>query len=156
MSTQSATQGAGTDSRAARAHSSLFPYALALLAATALVHLIIVLADNRITLLTTLPLIVVALGYAGYLIGFGRALGRVRYGRLVAHAFTYAAVNTGYLLHAYVLIASASPAIQGDGPIALDPGWLGATFGMAGFWGLGLLAHALAALREHGFEAARA
>lgn len=145
----------GAASRTARAHSSLFPYALCLLVANAVVQLIIALADNRITVLTTLPLVVIAIGYAVYLIVFGRSLGRVRYGRLVAHALTYAMVNTGYLLHAYILVASASPAIQGDGHLALDAGWLGATLGMAGFWGIGLLAHGLAALRERGFEATR-
>lgn len=155
MTASSASPQAGISSRAARAHSSLFPYALALLAATALVHLIIALTGNRITVLTTLPLILVALGYAAYLVIYGRSLGRVRYGRLVAHALTYAIVNTGYLLHAYVLIASASPAIQGDGHLVLDAGWFGATFGMAGFWGLGLIAHGLAALHERGFEAPR-
>lgn len=142
-------------SPAVRAHASLFPYALCVLAASAVVHLIIVLAGNRITVATTLPLVVVALGYAIYLVAFGRSLGRVRYGRLVAHALTYALVNTGYLLHAYVLIATAAPAIQGDGYLPLDAGWFGATFGMAGFWGIGLIAHGLAALHERGFEAPR-
>lgn len=155
MTTPSASPPTATASRATRAHSSLFPYALALLAANALVHLIIVLASNRINVLTTLPLVVVAIGYAIYLVAFGRSLGRLRYGRLVAHALTYAMVNTGYLLHAYVLIASASPAIQGDGYLALDAGWFGATLGMAGFWGIGLITHGLAALHERGFEASR-
>lgn len=154
-SASSASPSTEAASRAARAHSSLFPYALCLLAATVAVHLIIVLAGNRITVLTTLPLVVVALGYAIYLVVYGRSLGRVRYGRLVAHALTYAIVNTGYLLHAYVLIASSAPAVQGDAYLALDAGWFGATFGMAGFWGLGLIAHALAALGERGFEAPR-
>lgn len=156
MTTSSASLPAERPSRTDRAHATLFPYALAVLVATMCVHLIIVLANNRITLLTTLPLLVIALGYAVYLMTYGRALGRVRYGRLVAHALTYAIVNTGYLLHAYVLIASASPAIQGDGHLALNAGWFGATFGMAGFWGIGLISHGLAALRERGFEARRA
>lgn len=156
MTASSASPRAGIPSSAARAHSSLLPYALAVLVATAVVHLLIVLAGNRITVLTTLPLVVIALGYAIYLVTYGRSLGRVRYGRLVAHALTYAIVTTGYLLHAYALIASAAPAIQGDGYLALDAGWFGATFGMAGFWGLGLIAHGLAALRERGFEAPRA
>ncbi|MGO2774746.1 MAG: hypothetical protein ACTIB2_15215 [Brachybacterium tyrofermentans] len=156
MTASSASPRAGIPSSASRAHASLFLYALAVLVATAVVHLLIVLAGNRITVLTTLPLVVIALGYAIYLVTYGRSLGRVRYGRLVAHALTYAIVTTGYLLHAYVLIASAAPAVQGDGYLALDAGWFGATFGMAGFWGLGLIAHGLAALRERGFEAPRA
>ncbi|GAA1487132.1 hypothetical protein [Brachybacterium fresconis] len=155
LSGPSSSPPPGAASRTVRAHASLFPYALSILAATVIVHLIIVLAGNHITVLTTLPLVVVAIGYAVYLIVFGRALGRVRYGRLVAHALTYAMVNTGYLLHAYILVASASPAIQGDDHLALDAGWFGASLGMAGFWGIGLICHGLAALRERGFEASR-
>lgn len=155
MTTASASPPAGAASPTARAHASLFPYALSLLAASAVVQLLIVLGGHRITVLTTLPLLAIAIAYAVYLVIYGRSLGRVRYGRLAAHALTYAIVNTGYLLHAYVLIASASPAIQGDGHLALDAGWLGATLGMAGFWGIGLIAHGLAALHERGFEAPR-
>jgi len=157
MTTASAPASPPADaaSRSARAHASLRPYALCLLGANAVLHLVIVLADNRITVLTTLPLVVIAIGYAVYLIVFGRSLGRVRYGRLVAHALTYATVNTGYLLHTYLLVASAAPAVQGDGHLALDAGWFGASLGMAGFWGIGLLTHALAALHERGFESSR-
>ncbi|MGO2557439.1 hypothetical protein [Brachybacterium sp.] len=155
MTTVPASPPPGAASRTVRAHATLLPYALCLLGATAVVHLLIVLDGNRITVLTTLPLAVIAIGYAVYLLLVGRPLGRVRYGRLVAHALTYAMVNTGYLLHAYILIASASPAIQGDGHLALDAGWFGATFGMAGFWGLGLIAHGIAALGERGFEGPR-
>lgn len=155
MTAHTAADGADRPVRTTTAHSTLFPYALALVVANAVVHLIIVLAGNQITVLTTLPLVVVALGYAGYLLRFGRALGQVRYGRLVAHALTYATVNTGYLLHAYVLISAGVPAIQGDGHLMIDPGWFGACFGMAGFWGIGLIAHALAAVHERGFEGKR-
>src|SRR5699024_6617663 len=85
MTTASAPASPPADaaSRSARAHASLRPYALCLLGANAVLHLVIVLADNRITVLTTLPLVVIAIGYAVYLIVFGRSLGRVRYGRLV-------------------------------------------------------------------------
>lgn len=143
-------------SRAVRAHTSLLPYVLALIGATAVLHLLITLSDNRITVLTTLPLVVIALGYAIYLVTLGRPLGQVRYGHLVAHALTYAVVNVGYLLHAFVLIASDSPAVRGDGHFALEAGWFGATFGMAAFWGIGLILHGLGALLDRGFEAPRA
>ncbi|WP_394216140.1 hypothetical protein [Brachybacterium vulturis] len=155
MTTTPASPPTGAASRAARAHASLLPFALCLLGANGVVHVIIVLGDNRLTVLTTLPLVAVAIGYAVYLLTVGRPLGQVRYGRLVAHALTYAAVNTGYLLHAYVLIMMGSPAIQGEGHLALEPTWFGATFGMAGFWGLGLIAHALGALADRGFEGPR-
>src|SRR5699024_5288362 len=52
----SASPPAGSISRAARAHASLLPYALCLVGANAVLHLVIVLAGNRITVLTTLPL----------------------------------------------------------------------------------------------------
>lgn len=143
-------------SPAVRAHASLLPYVLVLLGSTAVLHLIIVLAGNRITVLTTLPLVVIALGYAIYLVTAGRSLGQVRYGRLVAHALSYAVINVGYLLHAFLLISFGSPAIRGDDYLALDAGWFGATFGMATFWGIGLILHGLGALLDRGFEAPRA
>lgn len=155
MTTHPAPTSSEPASRAARAHATLLPYALSVIAASAVVQLIILLAGNRITVLTTLPLLALAIGYAVYLIVNGRSLGRVRYGRLVAHALTYGAVNTGYLLHAYILVTIGSPAVQGDGHLALEAGWFGATFGMAGFWGIGLLAHAIGALADRGFEAPR-
>lgn len=150
--TSAATDAA---SPAARAHATLLPFGLSMVGANVLVHVIIALAGNRITVLTTLPLVAVALGYAVYLIVHGRSLGRVRYGRLVAHALTFASVTTGYVLHAYVLLSIGSPAIEGEGHLALDGGWFGAVLGMTAFWGLGLLAHALGALADRGFEAPR-
>lgn len=140
---------------AARAHASLLPFALTLLGANIVLHLLIVLAGNRITLLTTLPLLAIAVGFAVYLLTRGRSLGRVRYGRFVAHALGYAIINVGYLLHAYVLVATGSPAIAGTGT-PLDPAWLGATFAMAGIWGLGLILHGIGAVLDRGFETARA
>lgn len=141
---------------AASAHRTLLPYALTIIAASAAVQVLIALTGNRITVFSTVVLAVVALGYAVYLMTIGRRLSRVRYGLLAAHAISYAAINTGYLLHAYVLIALRSPAIAGDGPLAIDPLWLGATYGMAGFWGIGLLIHGLGAILSRGFEQGRA
>lgn len=144
----------------ARARRSLVPYTVAIIVASGLLQVVIALRGNRIDLVSALLLAVIALGYAIYLLTAGKELGQVRYGRLVAHAVTYVVVNTGFLLHAYVLIAVGSPAINGAGApghgIALDPNWLGATLGMASFWGLGLLMHALGALASRGFESARA
>lgn len=139
-----------------RAHGSLLPYALTFLAANIVIQLVIVATGNRITLLSTSLLGLAALGYAIYLLTIGRVLGRVRYARLVAHAFSYVVVNVGFGLHAYILFAVGSPAIQGDGYLPMDPHWFGATFGMASFWGIGLILHGLGALLDRGFEARRA
>lgn len=145
---------AGSSSGAARARSSLLPYTLALLGANLLLHLVIVLGGNRITVLTTLPLVAIALGAALYLATRGRGLGRVRYGRFVAHALLYATVNVGYLLHAWVLVALGAPLFSGE-PSAPDDAWPGAVLAMASFWGLGLILHGLGVVLDRGFEAPR-
>ncbi|MDN6302911.1 MAG: hypothetical protein L0J57_07680, partial [Brachybacterium sp.] len=90
MSAQTAAAEPGSSSDTDRAHASLLPYTLALLSANLVLHLVIVLGDHRITVLTTLPLVAIALGAAIYLATRGRGLGRVRYGRFVAHALLYA------------------------------------------------------------------
>lgn len=143
-------------SPAAAAHRTLLPYALTLIAASAILQTVIAVTGNRISLLSMILLAVIALGYATYLLTIGRRLSRVRYGLFAAHAISYAAINVGYLLHAYLLIALRSPTIAGDGGLAIDTTWFGATFGMAGFWGLGLLIHGLGAVLSRGFEQARA
>lgn len=141
---------------AAAAHRTLLPYALTLVAASAILHVVIAATGNRISLLSMILLALIALGYAAYLLTIGRRLSRVRYGLFAAHAISYAAINVGFLLHAYLLIALRSPAIASDGDLAIDETWFGSTFGMAGFWGLGLLIHGIGAVLSRGFEQARA
>lgn len=154
MSAQTAPAAAGSSSGADRAHASLLPYALALLGANLVLHLVIVLGGNQITVLTTLPLVAIAIGAVIYLATRGRGLGRVRYGRFVAHALLYATVNVGYLLHAWVLVALGAPLFSAD-PSAPADAWPGATLTMASFWGLGLILHGLGAVLDRGFEAPR-
>lgn len=154
MTAQPAAASPHAPSETARSHASLLPYSLSLIGAVMVLHLLIVLADHRITVLTTLPLVAIAIAYAAYLLTRGRALGRVRYGRFVAHALAYAIINVGYLLHAYVLIAVGSPAITGHGA-AVDGPWLGAALAMPAFWGLGLILHGIGAVLDRGFEAPR-
>ncbi len=154
MPDQTTAAGTGSSSGIARAHASLLPYALALLGANLVLHLVIVLGDNRLTVLTTLPLVAIALGAAIYLATRGRGLGRVRYGRFVAHALLYATVNVGYLLHAWVLVMLGAPVLSG-GPSAPGGAWAGAVLAMASCWGLGLVLHGLGAVLDRGFEAPR-
>ncbi|MBB5832691.1 hypothetical protein [Brachybacterium aquaticum] len=147
-----ARAAAATDDLVARAHRSLLPLALGLIAANLVLHLVIALAGNRITVLTTLPLVVIALGVAAYLATRGRALGRLRYGRLVAHVLCFLTVTAGYQLHLTVLaVLGAAPPSDGT----LDP-WLGPALVMPALWGLGLLMHAVGAVLDRGFEAPRA
>ncbi len=134
------------------ARALILPFALTMLGLVVAVHVILVVRDNRIGVLETLPLVVVAGYYAFFLITRGSELRQIRFGRLVAHATAYVIVNVGYLLHAYVLIVVNSPAIRGDSHFLLDEGWFGATFSMATFWGLGLLVHAIASIAGRGWE----
>ena len=100
---------------------------------------------------------VIAIAYAIFLFWIGRDLGRVRFGKVAAHAVTFAAVNGGFLLHFFVLAAVDSPAIAGPGGagFVMDPGWFGAAVAMPAFWSLGLAAHVMGATLGRGFEAAR-
>lgn len=131
-------------------------YALSAIAASAVLQLVLVAAGNTIGWLAVVLTVAIAVGYAIFLWRSGGALGRVRFGRLTAHAVVFAAVNGGYLLHFYVLAATGSPAVAGPGDgFVMDPGWFGAAIGMPAFWSLGLLAHALGAIAGRGFEASR-
>lgn len=148
-------QRAADGSPTSRAHRSLLPYFLWLIATNTVLHLAIALTGNAIGWTAAIGTVVIALSYYLYLATIGRGLGHVRYGRLVAHAVTYAAVTGGFLLHAYVLFAIGAPAIR-DAATGLDPGWAGATLAMGGFWMIGLLVHAFGAMMDRGFEGKRA
>lgn len=143
-----------TASDTARAHRTLLPFFGAMVGGSALIQLAIALTGNRIGLLAGILTAVLGVGFALYLWRFSPTLGRVRYGVLVAHVCAYVAVNVGFGLHAYLLIAVGSSAILPADPMTpIDPGWLGATLAMSSFWGLGLLLHLFGALMGRGFEA---
>lgn len=140
-------------SHAHRAHRTLGPLLAVMVGLNLALHLVIAATGNRIGVLSGLLLAVIALAYAAYLLTLGRALGRVRYGSLVAHVIVYVTVNVGFLLHATVLLALRAPAIQGDALSPIAPGWIGATYVMASVWGIGLLSHLMGAVMSRGFEA---
>jgi hypothetical protein len=140
------------DTEAMNVRTLILPFALTLLGLVTAVQVVIVIDDNRVRLLSTLSLAVVAVFYACFFAMRGSRLRQVRFGMLVAHATAYAIVNVSYLLHGAVLIMVNSPAIRGDSYFLLDPGWFGVTFGMATGWGIGLVIHALASIANRGWE----
>ena len=99
-----------------------------------------------------LGLVVIALYYLWYHYTSRDLLAKVRFCRLVAHLIGFLIVNISYHLHAFILMIQNSPAIRGDGQFPINPGWFGVLFGMATFWGIGLLIHMIASIANRGFE----
>lgn len=154
MTNSSAT--AATDAEATtsglNANRLLTPYLVTLTVLMLANQVIIALAGNRITVWTTLPLVGVAGYYLWFTVVRRHRLRMVRFAPLVAHAGTFAIVNTAYHLHFFVLAVLLSPAIRGDAAFPLDDRWFGVTFGMATFWGVGLVIHTIAAAAQRGYE----
>ena len=134
------------------ARSLLLPYVLGLTLLCALLQLYIVIDGNRIGVVAQLLTAGVALYYAAFMFTRRRRLGQVRFARLVAHATTYAVVNTSFQPHAAILGFVGSEALRDQGYLPVDSGWFGPTFAMAGFWGVGLTIHAIASIAQRGFE----
>ncbi|MEZ5380937.1 MAG: hypothetical protein R2754_03975 [Microthrixaceae bacterium] len=134
------------------ARSLLLPYVLGLTLLCALLQLVIVIDGNRIGMMSTLLSAGVALYYAAFIYTRRKPLGQVRFARLVAHATTYAVVNTSFQLHAAILGMAGSEVLRGHDYLPVDSGWFGPTFAMAGFWGIGLTIHAIASIAQRGFE----
>ena len=134
------------------ARSLLLPYVLGLTLLCALLQLYIVIDGNRIGVVAQLLTAGVALYYAAFMFTRRRRLGQVRFARLVAHATTYAVVNTSFQLHAAILGFVGSEALRDQGYLPVDSGWFGPTFAMAGFWGVGLTIHAIASIAQRDFE----
>lgn len=134
----------------------LAPFALAMVGANVVMQVAIALTGQAIGWLAGVTTGLIALGYAGFLMRYGSDLGKVRYGQLTAHAITFAAVNTGFGLHFFLLAMAGGSAINasGDG-FVMDGGWFGAAVAMPALWGVGLVLHALGAVAGRGFEAAR-
>lgn len=133
-------------------------FAAAVIAASAALQLILAATGSNIGPLAVALTVAIGVGYAAFLVRTGRDLGRVRFGKVAAHAVTFAAVNGGYLIHLFVLASLGSPAVEGpamaDG-FVMDPGWFGAAIAMPAFWSIGLAAHVLGAALGRGFEARR-
>ena len=108
-------------------------------------HLLIVLQDHKITILTALALTVVAIAYYLQTYRSRIVFRRVRHGSFLAHLSGYVIVVGSFYLHPGYLLASN----QRD---LIDANWYGPLFGMGIFWGLGLATHAAGTLLTKGFE----
>lgn len=144
--------------RLAGATTSLQRYALAVVAASTLMQIVLAAAGSSIGVLAVALTTIIALGYAGFLLHDRGQLGKVRFGLLAAHVVTFAAVVGGFLVHFFVLAVTGDPAVTAstsDGVFVMDPRWFGVVVGMPTFWLFGLLLHSLGSILGRGFEAPR-
>lgn len=107
--------------------------------------LILVGTDPRLT--TYFGVGILAALYAGFLIQKRTALPRIRFGRYVAHAMTYAIVNVPIFLGALAAVKFNWESTSSDALFQVTVG-----LSMAGFWGIGLILHTFGAIMSRGFE----
>lgn len=119
----------------------------AMLVGVAVVHGLIAVQGQRITLLSQLALGVVALGYLAFFSTHYLELRRSRFALLSAHAIGYVIVNSSYWIHAGYLWTSG----QGG---RIDSAWYGSLLGMSICWGAGLAFHAWHTTHRDGFDGA--
>lgn len=131
---------------------TLLPYVLTVLGLVVLTQVVIALDGGRVGLPAAIAVGVIALVYAWYLLTRGAELRRLRFGPYVAHAATFVIVVTAFHLHLFVRAVLADDAVAGTPHFPLDEGWFGAVVAMTAFWGLGLLAHTVAAIGMRGYE----
>ncbi|NYF99397.1 hypothetical protein [Janibacter cremeus] len=147
-----------TTERLAGTTTSLQHYALAVIAASLAMQLVLAACGHAVGILAGVLTALIALGYAGFLLRNRDRLGKVRFGLLAAHVVTFAAVVGGYLGHFFLLAVSGNAAVAAPSAgedFVMDPGWFGVVVGMPTFWLMGLLAHSLGAILGRGFEAPR-
>lgn len=144
-----------SSSKAVNARTLLLPYALSLLVAMALVQAVIALTGGGITLLAAGLTAVVAVGIAVWLWRSYRALSRVRFGVVIAHAIAFVTVTTSFTLHACIRAFVLGGGADGFRAVAHDllaTAWFGATLVMSAVWGLMLLLHLIGAVLGRGWE----
>lgn len=140
----------------ATARTSLLPFLGVMVALNTVYQLAIALTGHQVGIGAALGLLVIALTMAVYQRTAGRALGSLRFGRLVAHTLVYVTVNLGFHLHAAWLIATDDAGVEGASGIPVPADWVGPLVVMPTVWGIGLLLHALGSLLDRGFETPRA
>lgn len=133
--------------------SILLPYTLVLIALCVVIQLIVAIRGSSIDGVSQALLTVVA-AYCAWFSwrGGGTRLKHIRFGELVYHGVNYVVVNTSFHVHAAVLAFQNSDALGGSRDFPIDSGWFGVTIGMAGFWGIGFLMHAVASIAKRGYE----
>jgi heme/copper-type cytochrome/quinol oxidase subunit 4 len=104
-----------------------------------------VFAGNRIELVSTLILAVVAIYYWIFSYTHAKQMRLRAYSRYFTHVLAYLLVNGSYWIHAALLVVSQKQGL-------LDGQWASALFGMSIFWGFGLLAHTLGTFLSRGYE----
>lgn len=124
----------------------LVQYAALVLLGVLVVHgYTALLAESRITVLTMVLLLVVAV-YALVFTARNRTSLRIRaYGGLVVHLITFALVVGSFWVHAALLLLAGQRE-------SLNAGWSGPLLSMSVLWGIGLAVHAWGALRTRGYD----
>ena len=146
-----------SDQQLTKARQVILPYTLTLLAMSLVTQLLITVTGNEIGLLAGVCTAIMALLYAAFLLMFHRPLARVRFGYLVTHMVTYAAVVVPYTMHFFItqLIEASQAQSQTDidavSRLLYSTGWFGVVIAMPACWGVGL--HMLGALPSRGYEA---
>lgn len=130
----------------------LMPLAVGMVGLCLGMQAVIAARGSEIDLLALALVGTVVLFYFGFLVWRRDELPKVRFGSLAAHAVAYVVVTGSFQLHAWSLAMANSDVLWGDGDLPIDGGWLGITFGMAGFWAIGFAAHAVASISQRGFE----
>jgi hypothetical protein len=134
------------------ARSLLLGYVIGLTFLCMLVQVFIVIDGNRISGVSQGMTAGVALYYAAFMFSRRHQLGQVRFGRLVAHATTYAVVNASFQIHAFILGVTGSEVLRGQEYLPVDSGLVRADVRDGRFWGIGLTIHAIASIAQRGFE----
>lgn len=134
------------------ARSVLLPYFLGLIGLCTILQLVLLGIGSEIGLFALIATIGIAVYYASFLYLKRQSLSQVRFAQFVAHAITFGVVAGSFQLHAAIVTLAGSGVILGTDEFAMEPGWFGVTLAMAGFWAVGLTAHAVAAIAQRGFE----
>lgn len=135
--------------------SLLLPYALGLIIAMTIVHVVIAVTGGRVTVLAGALTAVVALGIVVWLRRNRKQLRRVRFGVVIAHTLAYVTVTTSFTLHLVIRVIALGSGGDASGAIGatlLGGSWFGATLVMSALWGLGLLIHLIGTVLGRGWE----
>lgn len=103
------------------------------------------LAESRITVMTMLLLVGVAIYALVFYLRHRPSLRMRAYAGLFVHVLTYLIVNGSFWIHAAILVLSGRREV-------LASGWSGPLIAMSVLWGIGLAAHTFGALMSKGYD----